>query len=219
MLQQFTNSDTALYKSSKIFGDYYESEAKSYIPELFNPVLFDKGKYMKFICLNDSDDVGTLKGWDLKFGIYNFEGQLLQTKTFEIKTDKSKTANVFFERSCRGVPSGVFVSQADYFFYWLPLFNYDNVFICKPNDLINLIKEEKYHIKKNVGEGGRITGHLRDKESFIEEFKEYGGKVYSYDSYVPDYFQLEKDHSVIHYEFEERNGTLSYKEIKGRAFR
>ncbi|MFC4477430.1 hypothetical protein [Flavobacterium chungangensis] len=217
MLEQFKTTDTPLYRSNKIFGDYYEAEAITYIEDLFSIALQKSGRYLKFICDNKAEDVAVLKGWDLKFGIFNNDDKLLKTITFEIKTDKAKTPNVFFERTCKGTDSGVFASKADYFFYWLPLYKYDNVFIIKPGDLVQLIREKQYHLSLNCGEGGRVSGHLRLKDDFVDDIKEYGGKVYSYDVYVPEYFGLHKVNEFVKYEFKEVDGVLSYNEIKGRA--
>lgn len=217
MINEFKTTDTALYIANKTFGNYYEAEAITYIEDLFTIALQKTNRYLKFICDNKSESVAVLKGWDLKFGIFNCDGKLLKTITFEIKTDKAKTPNVFFERSCRGIDSGVFASKADYFFYWLPLYKYDNVFIIKPGDLVKLIKEKQYHLSRNCGEGGRVSGHLTLKDDFADDIKEYNGKVYSYDVYVPDYFGLDKVKEFIKYEFKEIDGVLTYNEIKGRA--
>lgn len=60
---------------------------------------------------------------DLKFGE---EGEqwlklLADERKLEVKRDRmwAKTGNIFFEYECRGKPSGLFITEADYFAYIL----------------------------------------------------------------------------------------------------
>ncbi|MES2575686.1 MAG: hypothetical protein V4572_12125 [Bacteroidota bacterium] len=219
MKPKFKDSDTAMYKANKQFGDYFELACIPFIEEKFNKVLNTQKKYLKYLCDNQGDTVIELKGWDLMFGIYNESGELLKKLTFEIKTDKTMigdnpSPNCFFERTCSKKPSGVYVSTADFFVYSMPLYNEENFFIVKPNDLVNLFKANPQYRIVSGGEGNRVRGYLLTKDEFVEDFIGAGGKVWNWNITIPAEFGIQKE--VIKYEFEEIENKLTYKEVKMR---
>lgn len=191
MTTKFKSTDTPLYKQNKQWGDYFEMESIHIIEEKFNKVLNRSGKYLKFICDNTATTVHELKGWDTKYGIYTNDHQLIKTVTFEIKCDKFPSRNVFFERSCSKKPSGVYATNADYFVYLMPRHTTDNFFISKSPDLLGLLNLNRYHLTYG-GEGNRVTGWITDREDFIDDFKEVGGKVYTWNVNIPEEFDAPK---------------------------
>lgn len=103
---------------------------------------------------------------DLKFGE---EGEqwlklLADERTLEVKRDRmwAKTGNIFVEFECSGKPSGLFVTQADYFSYIL---SKDGINVCVfiwKTDIIKPIMQTwidtaKYKIVTG-GDGGRVKG-------------------------------------------------------------
>jgi hypothetical protein len=184
-------TQTDNFSNSKKWGDHFENESINIIEQKFNKVLKSIGKYLKFIEFNESIYINELKGWDTKFGIYSENNQLLKTITFEIKTDKFESNNVFFERTCSKKPSGVFATKADYFVYMMPRHQNDNFFLSKSNDLLSLLNQNKYHLTKG-GDGNRVSGFVTYKDDFVDDFKEAGGKVYTCDFNIPNEFNISK---------------------------
>lgn len=213
MTTKWKESDTALYKANKQFGDYFELHSIHIIEEKFNKVLIPRGKYLKFICDNTSTEVNDLKGWDLMFGIYCLDsGALFKKVTFEIKTDKAMfgktpSPNCFFERTCSNKPSGVFATKSDYFIYIMVKHQKDNFFLAKSQELKELLKPNRYHITRG-GEGNRVTGFIMEKDDFMEDFIDAKGKIYTID--------FEQDNNVSYEFFDDFNEGLTYNDIKGK---
>ena len=109
--------------------------------------------------------------------------------TFEVKTDlwekdwdKGGSGNMAIEYSCRGKPSGIAVSKAKYFVYYLVNVSDKQIWMIETEKLFELIYECKFP-SKTVGE----TEYDSDKKvskcymiprfEFKDEFE-----IYSFDS-------------------------------------
>ena len=134
---------------------------------------------------------GLNKDYDLKFDLLN---KVTKTITFEIKTDKKgKTNNVFFEKSCRGIPSGITSSKSDYFIYFLPRRLKNNLYFIKTENLKHILTTTfKHCINYDGGDGGRVISYLIYTDDFNEEFVRYGGEIITLDVDIPSEFNLTK---------------------------
>lgn len=191
MQKQFKKTDTAMYIANKTWGDHWEYASIDIIEGLWNKVLKTQEKKLLYCGNNSAKDVKDLKGWDVKYGIYDKEMNKEMEITFEIKADKATSDNVFFEKTCSKKPSGVYTTTSMYFIYIMPRYDKENFFIIKPANLIKLLDTKNYHLTYG-GEGNRVTGYLADKRDFTVDFKEAGGKVYSFDMSIPEKFNVSK---------------------------
>lgn len=96
--------------------------------------------------------------------------------TFEIKTDihnsiiGNDSGNIFVEFESRGKQSGVMVSKADYFIYYLLFF--DEFWMIKTEDLKNIGLNNEHEWCANSGDSGSVTkGWLVNRNSFKNNFK------------------------------------------------
>jgi len=104
----------------------------------------------------------------------------------EIKTDfyETKTDNLVFEVSCGGKTSGVFVTKADLFVYFFPLYLKDNVYVIKPSNLIKLLEENFQHCVIQGGDYGSATMMYKvTRREFNSLFKKYGGRIDTFNNY------------------------------------
>jgi len=77
---------------------------------------------------------------------------------FEVKEDFMtwKTGNVALEFECRGKPSGIQISEADYYIYKIHANEGINFLLCKTSTLKKLVEEQKYF---RVVDGGDKGSH------------------------------------------------------------
>ena len=112
--------------------------------------------------------------------------------TFEIKTDKAgDTNNVFFEKSCGGISSGVMSSKSDYFIYFLPRRKENNLYLIQTQNLKHILTTTFAScINIGAGDGARVVGYLINTQDFDTEFENYGGQIITLDVYIPTKFNL-----------------------------
>jgi len=92
--------------------------------------------------------------------------------TFEVKEDFTceKTGNVGLEFECRGKPSGIQVSKADYYVYKIHTKSEGiKIYIHKTNTIKKMIKDNLYFRIVNGGdEGSNSMNYLFKYEIFIK---------------------------------------------------
>lgn len=87
---------------------------------------------------------------------------IFSSKKIEVKTDfmAQETGNVAIEFQSRGKPSGIAVTQADYYAYCLPRANFQNIIIfMEINELKRIAREywSKGNIKKMGDENTSVS--------------------------------------------------------------
>lgn len=102
--------------------------------------------------------------FDLKIGqLKEHEiSQIFSNKKIEVKTDflAQETGNIALEYESRGKPSGISVTEADFYAYCLPLANFQNIIIfMEINELKRLAREywSKGNIKKMGDENTSVS--------------------------------------------------------------
>lgn len=88
--------------------------------------------------------------------------QIFSNKKIEVKTDfmAQETGNIALEYESRGKPSGIAVTEADFYAYCLPLANFQNIIIfMEINELKRLAREywSKGNIKKMGDENTSVS--------------------------------------------------------------
>lgn len=130
--------------------------------------------------LKGSEKKKMLKSYDLKFGLY-YGNKIFCEKEikFEVKTDKyDNTGNLAFEYKDKGIESGVFGTSAEWFVYFMPRFEKDNIYIIKTEKLKELLSQEKW--KQYFNYGGDLNKTLNfiiPKIDFDDDFKTSGGRI------------------------------------------
>ena len=92
----------------------------------------------------------------------------------EVKEDFmcKKTGNVAVEFQCRGKPSGIAKSEADYYVYKVHTAEGEELFSISKQKLLNLIDTEQYHTIKVGGDSGSETKmYLFSIDTVKENFK------------------------------------------------
>lgn len=95
--------------------------------------------------------------------------------TYEIKTDTwcnkyRDSGNIFVEFECRGKPSGIEVTQADWFVTFFK--NLNQIWFIKTNTIKHLIQTENFKITKQSGDVGSNTcGYLIPRNKYLNYFK------------------------------------------------
>jgi hypothetical protein len=89
--------------------------------------------------------------YDLEIG-KDMEGRLAEIlghKRIEVKTDfiAHRTGNLAIEYECRGKPSGISVTDADYYAYCLPLAPLKNIILLM--DVVSLKEISRLHYAQN----------------------------------------------------------------------
>lgn len=107
---------------------------------------------------------------------YDFKASIKGKEiTFEVKEDFTceTTGNVGLEFSCRGKPSGISVSMADYYIYKLHTKNYGIQFVIHPvKRLKKMIEEEQYFRIVNGGDkGSNSMNYLFKYDTFVKTGK------------------------------------------------
>lgn len=210
------------------FGKWTESLMVKYIINYFK----EKGFMLSYVCdsdfeainMNEANKKEKLKEFDLKFVLFRSKldeyGDLVRTHTtpikyitFEIKADKySDTGNLAFERKDKNKDSGVFVTKADYFIYFLPRFNTENIYMIKSDSLRILLLQDKWKNYFNYGgDLGKTLNLIIPKSSFNEDFKAAGGKLETFTNYtIPEQYNITK--------FEKASTTL-YKDCLNKGLK
>ncbi|MDA6068981.1 hypothetical protein NJT12_05030 [Flavobacterium sp. AC] len=173
------------------WGNYWEQTSIPLIQKYFEKVFENKKYTCKFIKFNTSTSIACLKKWDLKFGIYNGEG-LIKEMTVEVKADKFSSNNLFIEKRCNKIDSGVFATTADFFLYILPRHNTDNFYLVQPYKLKEILMNSWLNAGKYGGDGNRAFGFLIDKDEFKVDYIKGGGKVLTIDLDIPAHFGVAK---------------------------
>lgn len=97
--------------------------------------------------------------------------QIFSNKKIEVKTDfmAQETGNIALEYESRGKPSGISVTEADFYAYCLPLANFQNIIIfMEINELKRLAREywSKGNIKKMGDENTSVSVLIPLKKLF-----------------------------------------------------
>ena len=102
--------------------------------------------------------------YDLKMGYNGNE------YTYEIKTDvyKKDTGNLVIEFECRNKPSGINLTQADYFVYFYPFLG--EIWTIRCSELRKLIANTKPLIFEGAGDKGSNTKLYRLKKKDIGSY-------------------------------------------------
>lgn len=94
--------------------------------------------------------------------------------TYEIKTDfyckpNQDRGNLFVEFECRKKPSGIEVTEAEWFVTFFPYLR--EIWFIEPSKLKSLIETENFRITSQSGDAGSNTrGHLIPRNKYKEYF-------------------------------------------------
>lgn len=102
---------------------------------------------------------------------YDFKMNCIgREKTFELKTDiyPRDTGNLVIEFECRGKPSGISVTKADYFVTYFPHFG--EIWNIRTSDLKKLIDYLKPEIFEGAGDIGSNTRLYKLKKTRVRKF-------------------------------------------------
>lgn len=197
------------FKKDDEWGSWGEGQMINFIQDFFK-------KDDKFVSYwYSSKDVAKtkkdLKGWDLRFGCYTTKDRINYYDKFEVevKTDGYgvNTGNLVFEKSCGRKSSGVFATEAKYFLYFMPLFDTNNIYLIKSENLKLLLKEFDTHIVSGGDYGSNTMMYKISKIEFDNKFIEAGGKIVTYTNYtIPSHFEKKK--------FESKSVNYSSDEVK-----
>jgi hypothetical protein len=97
--------------------------------------------------------------------------------TYEVKTDFKcaplfDTGNLFIEYECRNKPSGISISQSDWFVTYFIYFN--ELWFIKTDNLKDLIANNDFPIFIDAGDlNSETKGYLINKKKFINYFNVY----------------------------------------------
>lgn len=179
------------------WGTYWEFELNRFIEPYFNSQLEDK--FISFTTLRSSDIFKDKKDWykfDTLYSLYEKNNKTpLKQITFEIKADKYRmTGNICIEKKYKNKLSGVFHTEANYFIYYLPRYEKDNLYIFKPNDLVNFLNNEVYNnYLKESGDGGNTLCYIINKKQFdIWVTEKNLGKIETFNTEIPEKFNIQK---------------------------
>jgi len=94
--------------------------------------------------------------------------------TYEVKTDvfvspKKDTGNLVVEFECRGKPSGLSVTEADYYVYYMPKLK--EIWNIKINDLKALIQDNDFRKVSGGDVGSETKMYLIKREVYKNYFK------------------------------------------------
>lgn len=98
-------------------------------------------------------------------------------RTYEVKTDEyckpgSDNGNLFVETECRGKSSGLTVTQADWFVFFLP--HRKQIWYIESDKLRDLITNNEFRKTENSGDkGSQTVGYLIPRRKFRSHFKIY----------------------------------------------
>lgn len=101
--------------------------------------------------------------WDVKISKGNFVCK------YEVKADKNtaRTGNVFIEYECAGKPSGISITQADIYAYFVVKSSrQQDCYMIPVKYIKTMIENGEYRKMLNVGDGGRVNGFLMPLSKF-----------------------------------------------------
>ena len=105
---------------------------------------------------------------------YDYNKARMKELTYEVKTDVKcaplfDTGNLFIEYSSRKKPSGIEVTQADWFVTYFQFLN--ELWFIKTEKLRELIKNNDFPVFKDAGDHGSEThGYLINRRKYFEHF-------------------------------------------------
>ena len=96
--------------------------------------------------------------------------------TYEVKTDvfvssKKDTGNLVVEFESRGKPSGISVTEGDYYVYYMPKLN--EIWNIKMSELKALIEDNEFRKVSGGDEGSNTKMYLIKRELYKNYFKIY----------------------------------------------
>lgn len=106
--------------------------------------------------------------WDIKCG----KGDKIIT--IEVKTDRyektfgRETGNLFIETGGASGLSGIWKTEADYYFYYLP--DLEEVWIIKTTHLKSILPINQHNRTSRGGDSGRVTGILLNRDENRHHF-------------------------------------------------
>lgn len=144
------------YNTDKPIADKTEKEVADILRATYNAVILD---------------FGHTNAYDIRARV---NGKIF---TFEVKEDFTceRTGNVGIEFECRGKPSGISVSKADFYIYKVHTSNGVKVFIFKTAQLKNMIANELYF---RVVNGGDIGSGSMNYLFTYDTFSRYGKCIF-----------------------------------------
>lgn len=90
--------------------------------------------------------------------------------TFEIKTDvyPRDTGNIAVEVECRGKPSGLSVTEADFFVTYFK--HYGEIWNIRTSKLRDLVKNGNFYLKEGAGDKGSNTKIFLMKKNIVKHY-------------------------------------------------
>lgn len=124
------NSGNYDFRKDIILGEEGEQEIVNYL------------KTLGFTYISDNKD----NKYDL---LMEYNGREI---TYEIKTDiyPRDTGNLAIEVECRGKPSGIYITEADYFVYYFK--HIGEIWNIKVSKLKHLLKHGNFYLSENSGD-------------------------------------------------------------------
>lgn len=138
------------FQSDLKFGRFYENLLLNYIHEDFDVAEFTSPEYQ-------------FTEWDVKISKGNFVCK------YEVKADKNtyRTGNVFIEYECAGKPSGISITQADIYAYFVVKSSkQQDCYMIPVKYIKTLIENGEFTKILNSGDGGRVNGFLMPLSKF-----------------------------------------------------
>ena len=138
------------YKQDKPIANVTEKEVALILTSIYNAMILE---------------FGHTNEWDIKAKI---NGKIF---TFEVKEDFTceRTGNVGVEFECRGKPSGISVSKADFYIFKIHTPNRILIYLFKTKQLKGMITEGKYFRIVNGGDiGSGSMNYLFKYDTFIK---------------------------------------------------
>jgi len=144
------------YKQDKPIADETEKQVAEILRTTYNAVILD-------YCHTNA--------YDIRARVNNKEF------TFEVKEDFTceRTGNVGIEFECRGKPSGINVSKADYYIYKIHTGSGIKIYLFKTSQLKNMIENELYFRIVNGGDVGSGSMNYLFK---YDTFSRYGKCIF-----------------------------------------
>jgi predicted AAA+ superfamily ATPase len=154
MKKKYKNFIFCLYKKMSFqsdlkFGRLYENLLLNYIHEDFEEVEFAPDNQFT--------------EWDVKISKGNFVCK------YEVKADRmtNRTGNVFIEYECNNRPSGISITQADIYAYFvIKSSNDQDCYIIPVKYIKTLIENGDFKKVSQCGDGKRVKGFLMPLNKF-----------------------------------------------------
>lgn len=116
--------------------------------------------------------------YDLEIGqeMENKLSEILNSKRIEVKTDfiAHRTGNLAIEYECRGKPSGIAVTEADYYAYIIPRAPLKNIILLMSVDILKRLCRLHYkrHNIKDMGDSNLSKSVLIPIQDLFRHGKE-----------------------------------------------